>query len=377
VTGKSRALRLGGAAVLAACLPSVAAAAPILLPSVRTPLQPGPPLTGSTTATAEIRVPPRTTSDEQVLVGIDATGKPFKVAVLQRIRLSQLGDYTFPIPGPIADVAAAPGTDSEPGLRKDAIVWAGFSPGKKTLASRAVLRPAPAVGLLPLRLSVTRGGDTLVVRGKNATGAPGVVLVGPVDAASAATALDATRRTLRFGATAPDLFVDVPRTPTSRNERIVAPLDVRVRAGGRVYRYRLGDGDPLDFELRVPIASAQNRLQVEVMPVPPLRLLSPPGGARTWAAAGRRGLLDKPTLLELASRARLTVARAFQYRTFLANPDPRGRSTATYVYSTAARPAPVKRPETGDESGGALRAVLVAVLATAGAGALVVLWANS
>lgn len=375
---RPRLLRLGGAAALAAAVfPVAAGSAPILLPSVRTPLQPGPPLVGSTTATSEVRVPPGTTSDERVFVGIDASGKPVSVAVAQRLRLKQLGDYTFAVPGPIADVESAPGSDSEPGLRHDAIVWAGFSPGKKTLAARAALHPAPAVRVLPLRLTVTREGDTLVLRGENTTGAKAPVLLGPSAARTVAAALDATRRNLRFGATAPDLFVEVPRTPSSRTEQIVAPLDVRGQVGTKRFRYVLGDGRPLTFEVRVPHAERKAKVRLTVEPVPPTRMLTPPGGARTWAQALRGGRLDRPGLLEFVSRARFTIARALQYRTYLANPDPRGRSEATYVYATTARRAVVAQPKGEEESNDALRFVLVAVLGVASAGALVVLWANS
>jgi hypothetical protein len=167
-------LALAVAVAAAAAAPAASAEqAPVLLPSVRAPLTPGPPLAGSTTATAETLVPQGTTSNERVHVGIDATGKPVAVSVVQRLRLNRLGDYTFAVPGPIADVEGAAGTESEPGLRKDAIVWAGFSSGHRTLGARAKLRVAAASRSLPLRVDVARVGDTLVVRGENVTGAKG------------------------------------------------------------------------------------------------------------------------------------------------------------------------------------------------------------
>ena len=92
---------------------------------------------------SESLVPLGTTSAEEIRVGVDATGKPVSVVVVQRLRLSKLGDYTFAVPGPIAGVEAAAGSDSEPGLRHDAIVWAGFSPGHKTLAARVTARVNP------------------------------------------------------------------------------------------------------------------------------------------------------------------------------------------------------------------------------------------
>jgi hypothetical protein len=363
--------------LLAAAVPAAADAAPILLPSVRTPLSPGPPLVGSTTAVSESLVPLGTTSAEEIRVGVDATGKPVSVVVIQRLRLSKLGDYTFAVPGPIAGVEAAPGSDSEPGLRHDAIVWAGFSPGHKTLAARVNARVKPAASLLPLRVTLTRTSDALVLRGENVTGASGLVLVGPVQARSAAAALDATRRNLRVGAVAPDLFVDVPKSPGSKAEQISAPLEVRGDLAGKRFAYRLGDGDPLAFELRALDAPPGAKLHLTATPVAPERLLTPPGDAATWAEALRRRLVDPSTLLEKVSLARLTVARSLQYATYLANPDVRGRSKAVYVYRTAGKTAAVATAKPDEAADGTLRAILVAALAVLGTGGLVVLWANS
>ena len=186
------------AAALAACVgagPAAAADLPILLPSVRTSLTPGPPLAGSSAPTTEVLFPPGMTSDQRVLVGIDTTGKPVSVAVVQRLRLRNLGDYSFAVSGPIVDVEAAPGTDSEPGLRRDAILWSGFSPGKKTLAARATLRLRARVGAC-CRSAHARAekATPLVLRGENMTAAPGPVLLGDlsVQEACAGARRDAT-----------------------------------------------------------------------------------------------------------------------------------------------------------------------------------------
>ena len=99
-------------------------------------------------------------------------------------------------------------------------------------------------------------------------------------------------------------------------------------------------------------------------PVPPDRLL------RTRPTGVERALT-------LVARARLTVARELQFHNFLANPNPTGRSTATYVYETAKRSA-VSNPVTPDESGkSSWPAFLAVALGVVGAGTLVVLWANS
>jgi hypothetical protein len=366
------------AVALAACTGSSTARADsvtILLPSVRTTLTPGPPLPGTGTP-AETLFPPGMTSDERVLVGIDATGKPTSIDVVQRLQLRKLGDYSFAIPGPIADVEAAAGSESEPGLRRDAILWAGFSSGNKTLAARATLRVAPASAVLPLRLTLSREDGALVVRGRNTSAARGPVLVGPVSSREAAKAFGDTLRWLPLRRAAPDLYATVPHPPLSRSEAIAAPLAVHGGIGSRHFDYLLADGRPMAFELRVPNAPPRARLRVLATPVAPLRSLAPPGGG-TWAEALRRGRIRNTGLLERLSRARLAVAREFQYQTFLANPNPTGGSTAVYIYETTVKAA-TSPPSASKASGGhAWRAVLVAALAAVAATGLVVLWAYS
>jgi hypothetical protein len=374
----ARVVPLVAALVFAAAIARGAVAAPILLPSVRTVMTPGPPLSGSTTATSEIRVPPGTTSKQRVDVGIDPTGKVVSIADLQRLRISRLGDYTFAVPGPVVAVVGAPVTDSEPGLRRDAIVWAGFSPGTKILAARAKLRPS-AVASLPLRLTVSRDGDTLVVRGEDVTGATGTALVGPVSIRQAAGALDQTRLNLGLGVAAPDLFADVPNTPQGRSVRIVAPLDVAVTVEGRTHTYHLGDGSPLTFELRFPHARPKTKVRLVVEPAAPVRLLTPPPGTKTWSEAVRSGRIKRSDLLERVSIARLSVARSLQYESFLASPDPRSRSRTTYVYETTfRRAAPTTKPSISSGGGGGpWRALAIAAIAIVGAVGAVVLWAHS
>jgi hypothetical protein len=374
---RSLGARLGVAAlVFCFSTPAAAASIQILLPSVRTALTPGPPLGGGVTP-AEVRFPPGMTGEQRVSVGIDATGKPVSLAVVQRLVLNKLGDYTFAVPGPFVDVEAAPGSDSEPGLRHDAILWSGFSSGKRTLAARATLRVAPSSKILPLRVSITREGEALVVRGENVTSARGPVFVGPLSAQEASRALVETRRRLPFLRAAPDLYAAVPRPPLSRSESIAAPLDVRGELGGVRFRYRLGDRGAMRFERRIPNAPKGAKLRLTVTPVSPSRMLSPPGAA-TWFEAIRRGHVDRTRLLERVSRVRLTVARELQYQAFLANPDPNARSSAVYVYETAMRRAITAPPPPRNDGGNGLwRAALLAALAVSGAVGLVVLWAHS
>jgi hypothetical protein len=371
--------RVAGAVAAAAAAVTAAGAAaavqPILLPSVRTPLVPGPPLTGASATTAEVRFPPGVLSTEDVRVGVDKEGKPLSVVVVQRLLLRGSGDYTFSVPGPIADVAAGPGSQSEPGLRTDAILWAGFAAQRKVLSARATIKPAAAVPLLPLKLRVSREGDTLVLSGENGTVVDAPLLRGRVDVAQTAEALDATRRALRQGRAAPDLYVDAPAIPTSRTAPVSARLEVRGSIAGVEFARTLGDLRDDTFEVRVPNAPRDAKLRIVVTPVAPARMLTPPGGARTWAEAVRRGAVDPATLLERASRIRLTIARALQYDQFLTNPDPRGSSSARYVYVTSAASA-LPRRAVGGGDGFDWTFVYIA-LAVVGLAGGAVLWAHN
>lgn len=343
---------------------ATAAGTPILLPSVRTTLTPGPPLTAANVS-GEVLYPPGMSSDQKVLVGVDGNGNPVSLHVVQRLELPKLGDYSFTVPGPISDVEVAPGSDSQPGLRKDAILWSGFSAGKKTLAARATLRPGEAASRLPLRVSVEREADTLIVRGENVAVARAPLLVGPLSLSEAEKALRQTRKYLPLGAAAPDLYATVRQAPLSRSERIIAPLDVEGQIGKDRFHYVLGDGRPLRFERRIVHAPEGAKLRLVVTPVPPERLL-------------RTRPRDVDSALTLVARARLTVARELQFHNFLANPNPTGRSTATYVYETAKRSAAPKPVTPADANGdSSWPAFLAVALGVVGAGTLVVLWAHS
>ena len=351
---------------VAACVLAAPAAAstPILLPSVRTTLTPGPPLVSAASG-GETVYPPGMTSDEQVLVGVDESGKPVSVHVVQRLRLMKLGDYSFVVPGPFADVEAAAGSDSEPGLRRGAIIWAGFSPGKKTLGARATLVPKDVVPLLPLRLSLERDGNTLTVRGENTSSASAPLLVGQMPVAQATKALQETLRTVPLGIGAPDVYANVTRTPFSQSVRIAAPLDVTGRIAGARFHYVLGDGRPLTFTRRIANVPAGAKLRLVAKPVPPLRLLR-----------GRPG--DSGGALSYLSRARLMLARELQYQTLLTNPNPTGRSRAVYVYETAKRSAAAPPPaSTHHDTHSTWPTLLAVALGVLGAGGLVVLWAHS
>src|SRR5262249_32152880 len=104
-----------------------------------------------------------------------------------------------------------------------------------------------------------------------------------------------------------------------------------------------------------------------VEPALPARLLDAP-----VAGLSGRALLDR------VSRTVLTLARIRQYRSFLGNPDPTGRSVTTYVYRTAARPPstpPVAAATESSRGWGGTLAIGVGLLLALAAGALV--WSRS
>jgi hypothetical protein len=234
-------------------------------------------------------------SDERVLVGVDDLGSPSSVRVRQRLAVRGRGDYQFVISAPIEDVLPGPGTQSDPGLRADQVLWAGFSPGRKVLSADATLRTADAVQYLPLRLQLARTGDGVTLAVTNATVTPEAEYAGTVRAPQIAQLLDRTRRSALAGerlAPAYATFYGLVRQRMQKTP-IEAPLRVegvlRVGDGTPVHFSRaLGDGSPLTLRVHAP-GSGKAHVALTAVPVPVERLLRPPGGAPTWTAAVRRG----------------------------------------------------------------------------------------
>jgi hypothetical protein len=323
-------------------------------------------------------------SAERVLVGIDKSGQPRRVRVRQRLLLSGKGDYQLVIGAPVADVRAAPGSESEPGLRTGQVLWAGFSPGRKVLAADVVVRTRPAARYLPVRVRIRRkpDGATLIVT--NATQTPEIEYTGRVRSAEMGRLLDETRRVSLAGRQLRPTYatfeglVGVGKQPA----RIEAPLRVEGELAfhGRTpvsFERVLGDGHPLAFRVRAR-GEGMPRVRLRVTPAPVVRLLRPPG-ASTWSEAARHGRLSPASLLRRLIETRMRLVRSDQYGSFLANPDPKGRGSAVYVYETvaAAVPASLDESSTGGSGGDALLIALVAVGSVVLAGGAVVLWAHS
>ena len=373
---------------LACAPPALAAQGRLVLPDPSIRLSAAPPLSG---AAGPSRVPRTGRTDEVVLVGIDAAGKPVRVAVDQRIELLGKGDYTFSVPGPVLDVRAPAGSRVQPGLLDRAIVWQGFSPGARILAAHARLDPREAAPALPLAVDVRtrrRSGrlETVVaVRNRTAVRVPTVGGTG--SAAQLARALDLARRRLATGSRiAPTLVDGSPQRVVRTIElpfRVAGTLTLPPSATGITAQGGTVDGDRVRFSgtagtLTVRVrarvtGAAAPRLELAAIPVRDIPGLRPPGGG-TWRAAVAAGRADGRRVLRTAVGTMLRLARLNQYSAFLATPGTYESTHARYVYATAApvAAAPARAPSDG---GGATAALVTIALALGGACAAVVLWA--
>jgi hypothetical protein len=313
-------MRCLGPAVLAALAVTAAAHAGargnfVTLPSPLAQLSPAPPLSGGATASGEGL---RHRADSKTIVGVslDPDGTPFRVRATQRLDVGVKGDYFFTIGAPVLDVEAAPGSASTPGLRAASILWAGFNPGRRTLIARATLDTAAVAPSLPLRVRAAEGRVTLV----NATALRTGSFTADVVSAPLLRYLAQLRSEVARGVPPTSGGAVVTTKPVPTRVRIVVPLQVTGTVGSRRV------DAVLDDRLTIP---GTGPVRLTVTPLDPEQLLAAPGAG----LSGRR-------LLDRVARAALTLARVRQYRSFLGNPDPSGKSVTTYVYRTAARPAP-------------------------------------
>jgi hypothetical protein len=332
---------------------------------------------------------------ERVLAGVGPDGQLLSLRVLHRLVLTGKGDYLIVIGAPVEDVRAGAGSDSQPGLRTDQILWSGFSPGKKVLAADAELRTSEAGRFLPLRLRAVREGDSYSLTITNATTVSQIAYAGKGFRRELAGLLDQTRREALAGERLSTVYATVDGLVRVRKDaaRTSAPLlvegSLRFPAapesarGGTVRGKRitfsavLGDDSPLSLRVDVRGGGGAPRLHVVARPTNLVRALVPPG-APSWAAAVRRRAIPADVLLRRLIDTRMQLVRSDQYQAFLSNPDPQGTNRTVYVYESTATPRPKAVPTPEQDSG---RGGLVLVLAIAGsvlaAAGVLVLWAHS
>jgi hypothetical protein len=354
--GARLALAVGLVALVA---PGAAAARTALLPSPTTPLDTKLPLGAAASATAPPLVPANAPVENRQVVFVDVRpdGTVLRVRVRQVLTLRGTGDFFFQVPAPVKDVHAAPGSQGEPGLRQNAILWQGFSNRRRVLAADVELDPAAAAVALPL--AIERRDGKLLLRNVTAVRARGF---------AAAADPVAIRRTLAaIGRHPPEpRTIEIHGPVEGRNVVVEAPLHVlgSVRSPdnvGRPLNLALGGFAPQQLALA---ASEGSKLNLEVTPVlalPELRP-APPG-------------TPAPELVLRASTAMLRVARVHQYRGFLSAPGV-GPTSTVYRYRTvAAQPAAQEGGASGD--GKLPLVLLLAGAAVLASGGLVVAWAHS
>jgi hypothetical protein len=347
---------------------------------------------------------------ELVVVGVDPAGAPHSVRVLQRIFVRPSGDYVFSLPAPVISVRPGPGTQSMPGQRRNELLWQGFSPGRRVLAAWLELRPRESARVLPVRIRVEtsvdgspleagerRSGQLRVsVTVENVTGASARSFTAEAEPLSIAQALDELRGAVRRDVAGEGIFVRVlgrvraVRTPVAVPLRVEGTLSfapgTASLAGARDGVARVSgllDGRRptlrLDLRGRASGAAAPKlALRITLQDLAP-RFAPPSGG--TWVAAFRRGALGRNgrALLERAIALELTYARQRQYDMYLANPDPTGPSSTSYVYRTASAPRAERRPQpqgAGDDSD-VLWLVLAGIALVLAVPAAAVVWARS
>jgi hypothetical protein len=320
------------------------------LPSPSAPLSSEPPLSGGALSTTE-RVRHRVQSHTTVGVSVDRAGTPFLVTATQRLDVRVLGDYFFTIGAPVAAVEAAPGSASTPGLRANAIIWAGFNPGRRLLAARARLDPRAVAPHLPLRIE-RRGSSTLLVNTTGATvGAYSAdAQRGPLETYARRVVAALHRRATPLGG-----GVYLTSRPRPIRLHVVAPLAVR----GTVGRRRVDA--VVSGTLVVPSAG---EVRLTVAPVLP-------------TAAGFRFGGTARQLLDRLTRLLLTSARTRQYETFLGNPDPTGASSTVYVYRTVNRVDVFTQPPPSHPGRDWTKTIAIAAALVAAFGVGVVVWSRS
>ena len=324
---------------------------------------------------------------ERVTVAIAPDGTPVGVHVDQRLVVHGLGDFRFKVSGPAQDVVALPESEAEPGLRKGAVLWQGFSAGEKVLASAMNMFPKEEAQRLPLRASAQAtvdGADAeegasgtfeMKIGIANVSAGPVTITSAEGDTAEVARALDAIARRLAArrrpvpGSNGVPADVAALRGVRSSVADIAAPFEVtgkvtfpsglddvtadgaRVVARGDATTVRwkglVGGGEP--DEMTVTIRGRASVLEPPVLdvvarPAPPAPSEARPPGGGTWVAAIARGeSLDARSMWDRLMTVSWQVAKLRQYDTYLGNPDAGGPGETVYRFELAEEAAPPAR----------------------------------
>jgi hypothetical protein len=332
-------------------------------------------------------VPGPVINDEVVNVGIGPAGDVQVVGADQRLTLTGEGDYAVRERGP-ARSAVSLSTENPPITRLGAVVWQGFSPGRRDLAARLVLDPQIEGPHLPLTVTVTftsTAGKTVLEPGGHVPG-PGTVTVTIAnttsqpqvtstasDAAAAAIAplLDKAFQVSRHPSAGrlPSTDAGLPTTVTAIGvARIEASQAVPMRltgsltvlgakatiegpattptATGATFAGTLGGSLPQNESATVTFTAkvdGPGDLVLDLSAVGALNQseLAPPDGFASWArwAAAGPSLPQRKAALDLLVAVAATGARASSYSPYL-GADLVGKGSTRFHYAFA--PAPKK-----------------------------------
>ena len=330
-------------------------------------------------------VPGPVVNEEVVRVGVGGDGKVRSVVADQRLELTGQGDYAIRERGP-ARSASSLSAEPPPVTRRGAVVWQGFSPGRRDLAARLTLDPLIEAPHLPLALTVSftpqdgtsnkqlleggriPGAGTVTVTVTNTTSQPQVLpTAADVDPALLAAYLDrallAGRRptALRLPSTDDGL----PKTlVVTRAAHIQASQAVPYRlrgslslvgaagtvsgpattptATGATFAGTLGGSLPqnagasVTFTVRVAGAGT---LKLDLTAIGALNPseLAPPNGFASWSrwASSHPPPAERKSALDLLVAVAATGARASSYSPYL-GADLAGVGSTTFTYSFAA-----------------------------------------
>ncbi len=340
---------------------------------------------------------------EVVRVGLAADGSVDSVVVDQTLTMTGTGDYAFHLPGPALDVTAPPEDATRPGLRRGAVLWQGFSSGKRVLRSTVTLDHRNDIfRRLPVAVAVAVNKDGRATRLPtagpvraqidltNATAAPVVVYDADPDRTELADLLNDMHNDLAHGrrplagrGRIPAAIAGDGRLTHSSVE-VIVPIALTATIGfrgegvsvTRVVGGRRAEGNELRVEApslgEVPLsvnatvsAKRLTEIRIEMRAhaiLPSARAVASPN-TRGWRVTlGKATPAEARRYLALAQVVLWRVLRFADLQAYLGNPA-REPSRTEYVFtSVPLRAAPAAPAGRGVRSGGVALAAVAFLL---------------
>lgn len=368
-------------------------------------------------------VPGRVVNNEVVRVGLGSDGAVRTVQTDQRLELTGEGDYTIRERGP-ARSATSLGAEPPPVTQRGAVVWQGFSPGRRDLAARLTLDPEIEATHLPLSVRVSfvpraggraalldggriPGPGTVTLTVANTTGQPqDLPTAADTDPAAVAVLLDQALAVARAPssarlpstdsglpatapATAPGAVSSVQAVPfrlTGSLSLIGTTGSVRgpattPTATGATFAGTLGGSSAPNASATATFtveAAGAGQLVLDLTAVNALNRteLLPPDGFTTWAAWSRShpATTARKAALDLLVAVAATGARASSYSPYL-GADLAGTGTTSFRWAFQAALHPRAAPTVLHPKWGAISLVGVALILLLGM--CVLIWRRS